>query len=132
MALEHERNDRDYLYGRLLAVAEHLEEIALNVAKETRETTAARFMQRFADFPLSTWRSIESALVPYKSRLNSNRPGFLVNMKNLLDEIHAKFQSGDFEKDGRLSGAYLLGYHCQRLELKSKKHDAVNEPDNNQ
>jgi len=123
MALDHERNDRDYLYGRLLAVAEHLEEMALYVANESRETIAARLMQRFADFPFSTWRTIESALVPYKSRLSANRPGLLFNMKNLLDEIHAKFKSGDFENDSRLTGAYLLGYHCQRLELKTKKTD---------
>ncbi|MBN2610484.1 MAG: type I-C CRISPR-associated protein Cas8c/Csd1 [Bacteroidales bacterium] len=121
MALEKQRTDRDYLFGRLLAVAEHLEEIALNVAKEPRETTAARLMQRFADFPYSTWRTIESSLVPYKSRLNANRPGFLVNMKNLMDEIHTMFLPGDFENDNRLSGAYLLGYHCQRFELKAKK-----------
>ena len=121
MALENERTDRDYLYGRLLAVAEHLEEAALYAAKENRETTAARLMQRFADFPYPTWRNIESALVPYKSRLQANRPAVLYKMKTLLDEIHSKFQAGDYEKDGRLSGAYLLGYHCQRLDLSYKK-----------
>ncbi|MEI7981620.1 MAG: type I-C CRISPR-associated protein Cas8c/Csd1, partial [Bacteroidota bacterium] len=116
MALEHERTDRDYLYGRLLAIAEQIEEAALYAANEKRETSAARLMQRFADYPFSTWRNIESQLVPYKSRLQANRPGTLFKMKNLLDEIHAKFQPGDFEKDSRLSGAYLLGYHCQRLD----------------
>ena len=131
MALDHERNDRDYLYGRLLAVAEHIEEIALHVANESRETTAARLMQRFADFPFSTWRTIESALVPYKSRLSANRPGFLVNMKNLMDEIHGKFLPGDFENDNRLSGSYLLGYHCQRLELKTKKTEDETNNSNN-
>lgn len=124
MTLEKERTDRDYLYGRLLAVAEHLEEIALNVAKESRETTAARLMQRFADFPFSTWRTIESSLVPYKSRLSANRPGFLINMKKILDEVHTMFLPGDFENNSRLSGSYLLGYHCQRFELKTKKADA--------
>jgi CRISPR-associated protein Csd1 len=121
MALEIGRNDRDYLYGRLLAVAEHLEEAALNSANEKRETTAARLMQRFADFPYPTWRNIESALVPYKSRLQANRPAVLYKMKILLDEIHAKFLPGEYEKDGRLSGTYLLGYHCQRLEMAYKK-----------
>ncbi len=130
MTLEKERTDRDYLYGRLLAIAEHLEEIALNVAKESRETMAARLMQRFADFPFSTWRTIQSALVPYKSRLSANRPGFLVNMKKLLDEIHSMFLPGDFENDSRLSGSYLLGYHCQRLELKSKRVDQEEENNN--
>lgn len=131
MALENDRTDRDYLFGRLLAVAEHLEEAALYAANEKRETTAARLMQRFADFPYPTWRTIESALVPYKSRLHANRPGILHKMKTLLDEIHAKFQTGDYEKDGRLSGAYLLGYHCQRIELAYKKAAETTETDNN-
>lgn len=117
MALEKNRNDRDYLYGRLLAVAEHIEEIALNVAKENRETNAARLMQQFADHPFSTWRNIESALRPYISRLNVNRHEFLQNMQTLLDEIHGLFKPGDYENDNRLSGLYLLGYHCQRLEF---------------
>ena len=121
MALETERTDRDYLYGRLLAVAEHIEETALRIAKEPRETTATRLMQRFSDYPFQTWRNIESALVPYKSRLLSNRPDILYKMKKILDEIHGKFQSGDYEKEDRLSGAYLLGYHCQRLDLAPKK-----------
>jgi len=121
MALETERTDRDYLYGRLLAVAEHIEETALRIAKENRETTATRLMQRFSDYPFQTWRNIESALVAYKSRLQANRPDILYKMKKLLDEIHEKFQSGDYEKEARLSGAYLLGYHCQRLQLSYKK-----------
>jgi CRISPR-associated protein Csd1 len=121
MAIETERTDRDYLYGRLLAVAEHIEETALRIAKEPRETTATRLMQRFSDYPFQTWRNIESALVPYKSRLQANRPDILYKMKKLLDEIHEKFQPGDYEKEDRLTGAYLLGYHCQRLDLSPKK-----------
>ena len=34
---------------------------------------------------------------------------------------YEKFQSGDYEKEDRLTGAYLLGYHCQRLDLSPKK-----------
>jgi len=127
MALETERTDRDYLYGRLLAVAEHIEETALRIAKEPRETTATRLMQRFSDYPFQTWRNIESAIVPYKSRLQANRPDILYKMKKLLDEIHEKFQSGDYEKEDRLSGSYLLGYHCQRLDLAPKKSNNESE-----
>ena len=65
MTLETDRRTRDYLYGRLLAIAENIESRALFVARETRDTTAARLMQRFADRPYSTWRTIELALVPY-------------------------------------------------------------------
>ena len=76
MSLEENRTTRDYLYGRLLAIAENIEDRALYVARETRDTKAAKLMQRFASHPFSTWRNIEIALVPYKTRLRANRPGF--------------------------------------------------------
>jgi len=120
MALENDRNDRDYLYGRLLAVAEYLEEKALYLAGENRITNAARLMQRFSDQPFQTWIYIEKSLDPYKTRLQVKRPMQLFFLKNLIDDIHNKFLPGDYEKEGRLSGLYLLGYHCQRLELLQK------------
>jgi len=76
MTLETDRTSRDYLYGRLLAIAEHIEGRALYVGGETRDTTAAKLMQRFADRPASTWRTIELALTPSKSRLRAKRAGF--------------------------------------------------------
>lgn len=120
MALDETRTDRDYLYGRLLAIAEHLEEKALYLAGEKRETNSARLMQRFSVQPYHTWKNIWESLNPYLSRLQSKRPGFLYNMKNMVGQIHVLFLDGDFEKDLRLSGLYLLGYHCQRLELNQK------------
>jgi CRISPR-associated protein Csd1 len=72
MALEENRTSRDYLYGRLLAVADNIEHYALTSAETNRDTMAARLMQRFADRPFSTWRTIELALTPYKSRLRAS------------------------------------------------------------
>jgi CRISPR-associated protein Csd1 len=121
MSLEADRKTRDYLYGRLLAVADRIESTALSYARENRDTTAARLMQRFSDRPFSTWRNIKTALVPYEARINSRTPGLLVGYKELLDEIHALFMSNDFVDDSRLSGEYLLGYHCQRKWLHEHK-----------
>ena len=118
MTLETDRKTRDYLYGRLLAIAENIESRALFVARETRDTTAARLMQRFADRPYSTWRTIELALVPYKTRLRASRGGFLFKMDMLLDDVMGAFSGDDFTQDGPLSGEFLLGYHCQRQALK--------------
>lgn len=120
MALELDRKSRDYLYGRLLAIAEHIESLALFVAHEKpRDTSAARMMQRFADRPYSTWRTIELALAPYKARLRSSRGGFLFKMESLFDEVMCAFTGDDFTQDAPLSGEFLLGYHCQRQALKS-------------
>ncbi len=126
MALEKERTSRDYLYGRLLALAEHIESMALYVGGENRSTTAARLMQRFADRPYSTWRNIELALQPYMQRLQVSRPGYLHNMKNLMGEINTMFLSADFTKEARLSGEFLLGYHCQLQALKKQKETETN------
>lgn len=121
MTLETDRTTRDYLYGRLLAVAEHLEGRALHLGGETRDTTAAKLMQRFADRPASTWRTIELALNPAKSRLRAKRAGFLHNLETLHDAIVASFQGDDFLDDKKLTGEFLLGYHCQRRELNPPK-----------
>jgi CRISPR-associated protein Csd1 len=114
MSLDETRTTRDYLYGRLLALADSLEEWALNEAKENRSTNAARLMQRFAERPYSTWRTIELALTPYKARLG----GKSKKRQRMIDEVIASFNGNDFTNDKRLSGEFLLGYHCQREFLR--------------
>jgi CRISPR-associated protein Csd1 len=121
MALEEERSSRDYLYGRLLAVAEKIESLALYFANEKRETSAARLMQRFADRPYSTWRTIELSLPPYKTRLNAKAPGLLNGYSELIDKIVCQFLKDEFIQDNRLSGEFLLAYHCQRKWLNEHK-----------
>jgi CRISPR-associated protein Csd1 len=117
MSLETDNTSRDYLFGRLLAIAEHIEARALFLADERRDTNAARQMQRFADFPFSTWKNLELAIGPYKSQLRSKRGAILRRLEKELDEVMSKFSSEDFKSDKRLSGEFLLSYHCQRREL---------------
>lgn len=128
MALELDRTSRDYLYGRLLAIAEHIESRALYIAGEKRDTTAARLMQRFADRPSSTWKTIELSLRPYMTRLRALRPAFLHAMEKQLDDVIAAFEEDGFIRDTSLTGEFLLGYHCQRQALRptdsSKEEDS--------
>ncbi len=129
MALDTETTAKDYLYGRLLAVAENIESFALNLADENRTTTAERLMQRFAARPFSTWLTIELQIKPYVQRLQAKAPKFANKRLALLDEIHNQFEDGDYTSDKALSGEFLLGYHCQRTFLKSKKTTADGEED---
>jgi CRISPR-associated protein Csd1 len=122
MALDESNHNRDYLYGRLLAVAERLEEIALLVAGEKRATTAERFMQQFSERPFSTWRNIELALAPYKRRLQNNRTGFLVNRESEITEITNLFDSHAYCDDSKLTGEFLLGYHAQKMSYRQAKN----------
>ena len=123
MALDPTLTSRDYLYGRLLAVAEKLESIALSIAGEKRRTTAERYMQQFAERPFSTWRNIGLALDPYKSRLNSHRKGFLVKREQELEDIYGLFDPAEYCLDSPLSGEFLLGYHCQKMTYRKNKQD---------
>ncbi|HVJ48741.1 type I-C CRISPR-associated protein Cas8c/Csd1 [Desulfitobacterium sp.] len=119
MALDEERKTRDYLYGRLLALADSLEEWALKESGEKRQTNAARLMQRFADHPYTTWRTLELALGPYKARLGNKSS----KRSRLISEVIAMFTPDDFMNDRKLSGEFLLGYHCQREALRNLKKD---------
>jgi CRISPR-associated protein Csd1 len=125
MALERERKTRDYLYGRLLALAEHLEGRALYVGGEMRATNAEKLMQRFAERPQSTWLILETGLTPYKVRLSAKRSGFLYAMMQEMDDVIAAFDTVDFVSDRRLTGEFLLGYHCQRAALRPDQHSAT-------
>lgn len=120
--VDQERKTRDYLYGRLLAIADRLEGQALYKAKEKRETNAARFMQLFAEHPHKTWRQIELSLSPYKARLGGAH--FYIGK---IDEVMCKFAPEDFNSDKPLSGEFLLGYHCQRAELWKGKDEELEE-----
>jgi len=117
MALERDRKTRDYLYGRLLAVADSLEGFALSSAEKGRPTNAARLMQRFANYPCSTWRNIELALSPYKARLGAKIKKYDLAQKEIMD----MFVAEEFSKDEPLGGEFLLGYHTQRSELMKAK-----------
>ena len=118
MSLETERITRDYLYGRLLAVADRLEGLALYVAGETRDTNAAKLLPRFAVHPYSTWLQLEIALNPYQSRLRAKRPSVLIELEKLMRHImHDLFEGDDFRNDSKLSGEFLLAYHCQNKVL---------------
>ncbi len=120
MALEENRRTRDYLYGRLLALADRLEEYALSKSGEKRATNAARYMQQFANRPNKTWQQIETALSPYLARLG----GRAIWYKDLVDEVMGKFDSVEsFTLDKPLTGEFLLGYHCQREKLKPSKKE---------
>lgn len=122
MSLDTQYASRDYLFGRLLAVAERVEEMAMVAASEpSRSTHASRLMQRFSDRPASTWLSIRTALVPYQQRLRTKLPPLEAAYNRLLDDICDVFNRDDFSSDKRLSGEYLLGFHCQRKWLREHK-----------
>jgi CRISPR-associated protein Csd1 len=116
LELETKRADRDYLYGRLLAIADKIESHAMYLQgnnDKKRPTNANRYMQRLAVKPFSTWGLLYAQqLPPYLMMLNG--AGWY---QRQIDEIMSLFASGDFESDKPLSAKFLLGYSLQRRAL---------------
>lgn len=125
MSLDETRTTRDYLYGRLLAIADVLEERALYKAKEKRATNAARYMQQFSQRPYQTWKQLHEALTPYMIRL-----GGAHYYKNLIAEV-TNLNPEALEGNKPLTGEYLLGYYCQRQKLREKPDNASIEENDN-
>ena len=121
MALDTENRSKHYLYGRLLGLAEKLEEVALAISNVKRPTTAQRLMHRFSERPYSTWLTIYKQLDPYMRQLKVYRVGFLTNISREIDEVMGLFEVDEFKCDEPLEGEFLLGFHCQRLSLRRTK-----------
>ncbi|GAA0795281.1 hypothetical protein GCM10008910_13860 [Faecalicatena orotica] len=130
LELERTRKDRDYLYGRMLAIADRIESHARylqdkNSENEKRPTNAVRYMSAFATKPFTTWIVIYHQLNPYIQRLNS----YEVYQRE-LDEIMSLFEKGEYENDKPLNGKYLMGYSLQRRAfINSKNNEEETEHD---
>ena len=111
VALDLENDNRDYLFGRLLAVADVLERRALTF-EEKRPTNAIRFMNAFAQHPARTWKTIQQCLQPYQAKLGADAH----YLSRLIDEIGSRIPVSEFT-DKPLSDVYLLGYYSQRQAL---------------
>ncbi|MGM0126154.1 CRISPR-associated protein cas8c/csd1, subtype I-c/dvulg [Enterococcus sp. AZ194] len=121
VALDRESTDRSYLFGRLLAVADVLEEKALIRAGVKRNTNAKRYMSTFSIRPLSTWKIIQENLIPYQIRLKDTNYFY----QKEFDEIGSKIEVNNSFSDAPLNGKYLLGYYSQREALMNYKKNVT-------
>lgn len=126
MALEKDKKDRSYQFGRLLAVMEKVERDAYD-PEEKREPNAIRMQSVFCERPMYASRIIRDSLNPYLEKL---KPRARIYYNNLIGEIFGHLSEFD-EKDlnRQLEDSYLLGYYLQRSELYTKK-ESNNEEEN--
>jgi CRISPR-associated protein Csd1 len=133
MALEPERKTRDYLYGRMAATADYAERAALKAKGEVRSTNVERLMQQFSQSPYATWIAIERQLQPYlnylkmRSRYDKLSQWIYNKSTRLLTELISRMEPEEYRSSARLSGEFLLGYHCQLADFYSKKQQTEKE-----
>lgn len=130
MALDKENRNRDYLFGRLLAVYDQIESAALYKEKKERDTNAVRLWNSYVAFPARTTMMLESKTQPYMSKLSAGSKQFFASLKA---DILGKLGDIDGMNDTALGAQYLVGYYTQREELiSSRKHNNEDNENNNE
>lgn len=120
MALEPERKDRSYQFGRLLAIMEKVERDTYSTG-ESREPNATRLQSVFCQRPMDTAYNLEKQLErAYFPRL---KPASRIWYKNQISEIMEIISDFPGEENKPLDSTYLLGYYLQRNALYTKKND---------
>lgn len=128
MVLKEENHSRDYLYGRMLAVAEYLERHAQT--GDFRMTNAERYMAVFQRRPYTTWERLYKKLLPYIKKLRNVGQVYkkqIVDIMSLFEEREGK---SEFKNDAPLSGEYLEGYSNQLSALYMRQIDNKNKKEN--
>jgi CRISPR-associated protein Csd1 len=123
MSLDENQKGRSYLFGRLLAVAQQIEEYALNMSEEKRETNAERLMHQFKLHPYKTWGIINDKLRPYITRLGSKGTSLI----ELMTKVNSMMTYDDFTSIRGLDDSYILGYYCQRQVFIDQKNKWIGE-----
>lgn len=123
MSLDENQKDRSYLFGRLLAIAQQIEEYALHTTGEKRVTNAERLMHQFKLRPYKTWGIINDKLRPYMDRLGAKG----ATLTELMTRVHGMLSIEDFTSPKKLEDSYILGYYCQREVFLDEKKQRVEE-----
>lgn len=131
VALDETNRNRDYLFGRMLAVADQLERSTFKGDERgSRITNAMKYMEVFSMRPATTWMTIHNRLLPYMQKREPYG-----EERKLLAKIMNLFQEEDFVSDAPLGSRFLLGFYSQQFSIQQiieerKKEKALRESKN--
>lgn len=128
MALEPEKKNRSYQFGRLLAVLEKAERGAFDNS-EKREPNAIRMWSLFVKRPMyATTVIIEQLKNAYYPRLEPGKRGYYDKLIEGIMRVISEFPEREIGKP--LGEEYLMGYYLQKEALCQKKNNDNDNDDN--
>ncbi len=119
--LQEKENDRNVLFGRLLAVYDYMEQRALfeydenGKVKEMRATNARRYWNAYSSRPAKTAKTIKQNLIAYEKKLKDYE---LAKFEEWTREIMVHLSENGFDNRA-LSEFYLPGYYQQMEYMKN-------------
>ena len=122
VTLQTDNRSRDYLFGRLLGIAEVMERHVLDNRGEKRSTNAMRYFNAFAQHPSRTWMVIRKQLAPYFESSSANTRYYNMLIQQVEDKIDIEYMTDD-----ALDPLFLLGYSSQIQDMYTKKEEKEND-----
>ena len=113
VALDRSSTHRDYLYGRLLAVAHYGEFCAGGYQNEL--TNAVQLFRQYVQRPFDLWPHVHNKLLPYLAELWEK--GKCTWVQRQLQEIERSFLPEDILDKSGLGTIFLQGFHSQYLTM---------------
>ena len=121
MKLDTNVTDRSYLFGRLLALTEKVENVATNYAGQTN---AERLFTRFTMRPGQTFFTLQKQLAPYFDKLYGQGKAGLANyFKNEIAEVLDKMSKEDLTSNKAVNEMFIFGYYGQRNNKTDKEKE---------
>lgn len=124
LELDKNNTDRSYLFGRLLAVLDRIENVALNQREKAkgeaggdhRDTNAMRLWSAYAAHPNTCFANLRNCVEPYLRMLKYSSRKFY---EDEIQEIYTKLDLSDPKLNRPLEPEYLMGYYLERADLKN-------------
>lgn len=129
LGLDKNNTNESYLYGRLLAVYEKLENSTYN-KESRRQTNAEKYFSSYQKNPYKINQILRSRLQPYEVKLSKTKGGLYTIYKTIISEIVEKLPSEIDNKKFRLGPSFLLGYDQQMSDLYKEKEKGEQGNDN--
>ena len=122
--LEDNVDDRNVLFGRLLAVYDYMEQRAMferdenGKRKEGRTTNAKRYWNVYSSRPAKTFKTIKQNMIPYEKKLSDYE---LKKFEEWTEEIMVHLTGNGFD-NRPLTEMYLPGFYLQTEYMKQAFH----------
>lgn len=119
------RKDRDYLFGMLLAILNDIEDSYYYRSQmDTRETNASKLWNIYSRYPARTFEEIRRKLQPYLAK--TSKP-IRENQSKKIEHILECLHDIDGFNNKPLNENYLLGYYCERAEIRRIRSNSKKE-----
>lgn len=121
MALDPQKKDRSYQFGRLLAVMEKIETDTYDATDDKRVSNSMRLQSVYCREPMKYARLLDEQMnKAYMPKLKPASRGFYRTIIGQIFEIISEEPEKDWNKP--LRETYLIGYYLQRNALYTKKN----------